>query len=488
MKSKNIKLIKGMAREEVNGLISEWLLLEDEMYIDAHFGHNWRCKCGNIIKNKRWSNIYHGSGTYICDECKYNETEQRYKYEVEKDGEYEYIRSYRRGDILPNGEKVKSTPYIQIRHKYCGNIYETVSTTFINKKKRCGKCCKTYEKSFAYHIEVKLGEPLEKYWDFEKNTLNPYHISRAGKAKVWIKCQEKDYHGSYETTRSSFIKGKKCPICAKSTPNSIKIHPRDSFAQYHIDNTDPNFLDKYWDWEKNTVSPWEIAPCSNKHKIWIKCQNEEINELNGFKKKDYHKSYQMTCNRFTSGARCPYCWNQKVHVYDSFGYHNFDKVMFWHSDNDISPFKTSPRSGVKYKFICKKCKNIFETSPDSIASSPGMRCPKCRMSKGEGRIDDWLIKEGIIYIHDEPYFNDLIGLGGGLLRPDFILPDYKIWIEYDGEFHFEDIYKNGSVNLLKYRDKLKNEYAKKNGWKMIRIPYWDFDNIEKILEREIKGA
>ena len=33
----------------------------------------------------------------------------------------------------------------------------------------------------------------------------------------------------------------------------------------------------------------------------------------------------------------------------------------------------------------------------------------------------------------------------------------------------------------------KDKYAKKYGWKSIRIPYWEFDNVEKILNKEIKS-
>ena len=50
-----------------------------------------------------------------------------------------------------------------------------------------------------------------------------------------------------------------------------------SFAEYHIQNTDPNFLEKYWDYEKNIVNPYKISRCTHT-KIWIKCQN-----------KNYHK-------------------------------------------------------------------------------------------------------------------------------------------------------------------------------------------------------
>ena len=45
---------------------------------------------------------------------KYKQQEERYKYEVEKDGEYEYIKSFRKGDKLPNGKTVGDSPYIQI--------------------------------------------------------------------------------------------------------------------------------------------------------------------------------------------------------------------------------------------------------------------------------------------------------------------------------------------------------------------------------------
>lgn len=35
-------------------------------------------------------------------------------------------------------------------------------------------------------------------------------------------------------------------------------------------------------------------------------------------------------------------------------------------------------------------------------------------------------------------------------------------------------------------DRIKNKYAKKYGWNLIRIPYWEFDNIETILNEKLK--
>ena len=43
-------------------------------------------------------------------------------------------------------------------------------------------------------------------------------------------------------------------------------------------------------------------------------------------------------------------------------------------------------------------------------------------------------------------------------------------------------------NLKKQRhhDWLKRRYAIKNGYNFLVIPYWELDNIDKILQEEIK--
>lgn len=76
---------------------------------------------------------------------------------------------------------------------------------------------------------------------------------------------------------------------------------------------------------------------------------------------------------------------------------------------------------------------------------------------------------------------------------DFYLPDYNILIEYDGEQHFKpvDFASKGlewATKIFEYnqiKDKIKNDYCKDNNIRLIRIPYWDFDNIETILASEI---
>lgn len=405
---KSVKLKKGMTRDCANNLIGNFVQLEDEIYYGNKHKHNWKCECGNIFK-RTFDNMRNTNANCGCK--KYLEQENRYKSEVEKDGEYEYIRSYRRGEITLDGKLPSSQPYILVKHKYCGNLYTVAASSFINAGKRCGKCCGSYENSFAHYVEKELNLKLEDVWDFEKNIDNPYLISKSRNEKhksndkdlrVWIKCQNKEYHGSYLISCNSFIY---------------------SYSNY---------------------------------------------------------------KKFGCGYCSPTGSNPNVHLYDSFGYNNIDYVQSWSPNNKISPFKITSNNAREFEFICPCCKGAFKRKI-SVVKRSGVMCKKCVISSGEAIVMRHLNDRRINYVYDEPYFKDLLSNKGNPLRPDFILPDYKIWIEYDGEFHYRKIYDDDGHEKIKIYDEIKDKYAKKYGWKLIRIPYWEFDNIEKILNKEIKS-
>lgn len=78
---------------------------------------------------------------------------------------------------------------------------------------------------------------------------------------------------------------------------------------------------------------------------------------------------------------------------------------------------------------------------------------------------------------------------------DCYLKDFNMVIEYDGQHHFEEVNFNNKMTEkqmkdnfenVKRRDKIKDDYCKENGIKILRIPYWNFDNIELILEKNLK--
>lgn len=112
-------------------------------------------------------------------------------------------------------------------------------------------------------------------------------------------------------------------------------------------------------------------------------------------------------------------------------------------------------------------------------------CPKCNESNGEKKIRIFLEKNEIEF-EIEKKFKKCVYKRSLLF--DFYLPDFNLCIEYDGEHHY---YKNSfmggieSLNDCQKRDQIKNKYCKDNGINLIRIPYWEKDNIENILESKL---
>jgi very-short-patch-repair endonuclease len=116
------------------------------------------------------------------------------------------------------------------------------------------------------------------------------------------------------------------------------------------------------------------------------------------------------------------------------------------------------------------------------AHMSGQGCPSCKMSKGEKLIRSWLLRNKINF-KPQHNFDDF-----KRRYYDFYLPDYNICIEYDGELHYMSPKRLGGEEKLKQRqliDKIKTEYCKRNNIKLIRIPYFEINNINTILERGV---
>ena len=108
-------------------------------------------------------------------------------------------------------------------------------------------------------------------------------------------------------------------------------------------------------------------------------------------------------------------------------------------------------------------------------------CPICKSSKGEIEVKRILDEKSIKYIQQKK-FDECKNIR--ILPFDFYLPENNICIEYDGRQHFEPIKMFGGNKAFKIRtenDKIKNQYCYDNGIKLIRIPYWEKDNISNIL-------
>lgn len=128
------------------------------------------------------------------------------------------------------------------------------------------------------------------------------------------------------------------------------------------------------------------------------------------------------------------------------------------------------------------CGNFIEVSNNNLKSGGTQSCG-CVKSRGERVIADLLRKNNINFIQQYT-FNDLRTEKNGLLRFDFaIFKEDKLYklVEFDGRQHFlgpdATWSQSDSLETIQQRDKLKDEYCKKNNIPLLRIPYTQIGNI-----------
>ena len=129
-----------------------------------------------------------------------------------------------------------------------------------------------------------------------------------------------------------------------------------------------------------------------------------------------------------------------------------------------------------WNYLCQcDCGNQKVINGVSLRRGITHSCGCLNSSIGETNINDILIKNNIKFKR-EYSFIDL-----GKLRFDFVIfENDKIirLIEFDGRQHYEENdYFSIPLEDIQKRDKEKNEYALSHNIPLVRIPYWERDNI-----------
>ena len=142
------------------------------------------------------------------------------------------------------------------------------------------------------------------------------------------------------------------------------------------------------------------------------------------------------------------------------------------------------KNGKAY-WICQcDCGKIKEIAGIYLRNGNVKSCG-CLISSGEKYIEETLNKLEIKY-EKQKFYKGLIGVGGGLLRFDFYLPDYNLLIEYQGKQHYTQYYRFGGEEEYNKRiehDRRKREYCKENNIDLLEIPYWKYNQIEEIFNK-----
>jgi hypothetical protein len=150
----------------------------------------------------------------------------------------------------------------------------------------------------------------------------------------------------------------------------------------------------------------------------------------------------------------------------------------WSDKNKSSPkeYKYSSRSKIIWK--CLKCENEW-TQSINVRTALKCGCPKCNTSKGESKIEEYLINQKIDYKKE---YSIKECKDKRRLRFDFAIWVNKklILIEYNGRQHY-DIKSKYYIESSQKRDNIKIDFCKENNIKLVIISYKEYSNIENIL-------
>lgn len=136
---------------------------------------------------------------------------------------------------------------------------------------------------------------------------------------------------------------------------------------------------------------------------------------------------------------------------------------------------------------CKICGNKWYGKPNTLLYQNG-GCPFCKGSHGEKRVSEVLTKMNVDFCVQKT-FPDCVDKRN--LKFDFYIPSKNLCIEFDGKQHFEpiDFFGQGDgktyLHETQRRDEIKKQYCLKNNIALLRIPYWEFNNIENIIKEKL---
>ncbi len=328
--------------------------------------------------------------------------------------------------------------------------------------------------------------------------LNLSEITHGSEKSIYWICGKNHIWQSIVCNRT--IHNSQCPYCQNKKTNKENC----------LATKRPDLL-LFWDYEKNSISPFDIVPGSDK-RVWWKCnKNKEhvwknsiyskglygcpycsgqkvcksnfLNSINPdlAKEWNYEKNiltpddytansgkrvwwicqkkhvWQAPIARRNSGHGCPYCTSNKTCIENSLKSTKSPILEEWdYSLNSILPEQISPCSHKKVWWRCKKNHSWQAVIKNRFLNKTN--CPKCCCkSKGEAKIIEYLEKNKLKFIFQFS-FEDC--KNSRTLPFDFyvLIKDNIFLIEYNGIQHYKLItfvIKIQKKNLLDYKKMTK---------------------------------
>lgn len=343
-----------------------------------------------------------------------------------------------------------------------------------SKGRKCPYCAN--KKILFGYNDLKTVKPeLAEEWNYGRNaSLLLEEIGAGSHLKVWWKCKKGH---EWESVVSSRASGVGCPYC--SNKKVLKGY-NDLLSKYPI-------VANEWDYEKNNMLQPDQVVYGSQNSVWWRCS------------KCTHSWKATVYARTINKTKCPRCEMELKKVRAFYREIPTEEMCLekmcpelmkeWAYDlnEKLMPNQLKKGSRKKVWWRCEKG-HTWKCSVEQRTKNNGTKCPMCRqayhISFPEKAIAYYLENNSLHVCQNyKPAF-----LKGKEL--DVFLPDYKIAIEYDGEF----AHKNAQRDMRK--DKLCAEqgvfliHIRQKGCPQIDSPqmlYYELeDNTLISLTRGIK--
>jgi uncharacterized protein YlaI/very-short-patch-repair endonuclease len=371
-------------------------------------------------------------------------------------------------DLPPNSIKK-----VEVSCDICDKKLETDYQNYNNNIKInnglyiCQKCSSKIKRSNKTKWNL---EKMQKYLNENISgfsVLDFKWVEKSYQKQIWalIKCSNKN-HDSYWVWWNNVLSGRICKKCYEENNNITNWTKENIIKFYESHNLK---IINVNDFKNNSTG----LSCINEEGYFV---NPSIANLQAGE-----KPHWLTYNKHALDNVSIYCqkYRPDYKIISSI-YNGYNKKYKFKYIGNLLPENINPY------FETRLSSFLYQHVEHSYFSS----------SKGEKIILDFLTNNNIFYLN-EFKFKDCKHIYS--MPFDFAIFEdeektkLKCLIEYDGQQHYKPVNFNGIddtkakelYKLVVKKDNIKNEYCNEQNIKLLRIPYWEFNNIKVILEQNL---
>lgn len=211
-------------------------------------------------------------------------------------------------------------------------------------------------------------------------------------------------------------------------------------------------------------------------------------------RRKFYRHYCDNCNKDRGYQRKNYDKLGKnpglCHACVSDNNYNRSKDIKQYTNVNFNDYVIKQYNGKNCKHYKTKCIICGSVKGYLMKQSWLVKCKQCSTGYSENRVRDFFETK---FNKDFPNMRlDILKnpKTGRNLELDGYCEELKLAFEYDGRTHYEPWDANKPEELAKTqdRDKLKNKLCKQNNITLIRIPYWEKDNLEEYIGKQLKDV